>query len=785
MTWQANPFFLPLVLSASITLVLGAFAYRHRTVAAAPSFVLLMAACAWWSLSYAVYQGTTTLPARLLWAKMIQVGAITVPVAWAVFSLRYTRRTEWTTPLRVALLSAVPALTLVLALTNERHGLFWSEFSLAFRGGRTAVNSVPAWGFWLHVWYSWALMSLAVLLLVLRVVRSPHLFRRQASVVLAGALLPWVGNVLHVSAVVRFPANPMPFLFTLSGAAFAWAIFRFRFLDLRPVARELVMEEMGDGVVVMDHEGRLLDFNPAAREILGIPHPPPVGLPAAAVLGAWADPVGAVPEGTAARAEVTRGEGSARRTFDLRITPLADRREQFTGRLVVMRDVSERVRMEEQLRKSAFYDGLTGLANRALFMDRLQLAVERGRRGTHPFALLFLDLDRFKVVNDSLGHHVGDELLVAVARRLEACLRPSDTVARFGGDEFAVLVEDLTGLNEAELVAERVHAAVSAPVTLAGHDLVPSASVGLVWGADPDTQADVLLRNADMAMYRAKASGEGPYEVFDREMHRAAMERLRLEADLRRAVDGGELRLYYQPVLSLREGRLAGFEALLRWEHPQRGLLAPADFMRVAEETGLMTSVGGWVLREGTRMLREWQERFPVEPPVSLTVNLSGRELAHPSFLPTLERALADHPVRPGSLRVEIAESVLRENAGRVEEVLGRLAELEVECSMDDFGTGASSLAYLHRFPIGMMKIDRSFVSRLGSGGEADEMVRSIVSLARAMGMEVTAEGVETAEQEERLRALDCRYVMGYRFAGPGTEGEATDRLAREMAPAT
>ncbi|HEU0053141.1 MAG TPA: EAL domain-containing protein, partial [Longimicrobium sp.] len=569
-------------------------------------------------------------------------------------------------------------------------------------------------------------------------------------------------------------------------------IFRFRFLDVLPVAREKVVDEMDDGVVVLDVEGRVVDLNPAARRILGVREAALEGRPGPEVLGAWrslasADSFGDRRGGDARRGDrrqVQTGEGEERRIYDVRVSPLANRAGAEQGRVVVLRDVTERARMEEELRRSAFYDALTGLANRALFLDRLEQAAEHARRGKRPFAVLFLDLDRFKVINDSLGHQAGDELLVAVSRRLESCLRPCDTVARLGGDEFAVLLEDVADTGEAVQVAERIGTVVGLPVTLEGHEVVPSVSVGVVLGGELKSGAEHLLRYADVAMYRAKAGGRGRHEVFDPEMHESALERLHLETDLRKALERGELRLFYQPIVDLADGRTAGLEALLRWEHPERGLLVPGEFMRVAEESGLITGIGAWVLGEAASRLAAWQAAYPADPPLKVSVNVSTREVVDPGFVPRLEEVLRGASPAPDTLRVEVTEGALMRNAEQVISVLARLEALGIRCYMDDFGTGYSSLRYLHRFPVNVMKVDRSFVERVPDDREAVEVVRTIVTLARTLGMELIAEGVETEAQENLLRALGCHYAQGYRFSGPLSEADATAHLALRHAAA-
>ncbi|MDB4951727.1 MAG: domain S-box/diguanylate cyclase protein [Gemmatimonadetes bacterium] len=431
-------------------------------------------------------------------------------------------------------------------------------------------------------------------------------------------------------------------------------------------------------------------------------------------------------------------------------------------------DITGRRAVEEQLRHDALHDALTGLPNRLLFMEHLARAILLARRDdAHQFAVLFLDLDRFKVVNDGLGHHVGDDLLVAVAGRLRASVRERDTVARFGGDEFAVLLDGIPDAEFASRAAERIQAAVSAPVALSGYEVFTSATIGIALSSSAYGRPEYLLRNADMAMYRAKAAGMGRYEVFDRAMHAAALLRLQTETDLRHAQERGEFRVFYQPILSLGDGRIAGMEALVRWAHPERGWISPPDFVPAAEETGLIFALGGWVLREACRQLGEWRRTVPGGEALTVSVNLSVKQFSQADLLEQVRRALDEAGLEPGALRLEVTESVLVENLESAAAILGRLKALGLKVHMDDFGTGYSSLGSLHRLPIDALKVDRSFVARLGTGRAASQLVRTIATLARELGLAVVAEGVETAEQLAELRALRCEYGQGYYFSVP------------------
>ncbi|MFL6284355.1 MAG: putative bifunctional diguanylate cyclase/phosphodiesterase [Pyrinomonadaceae bacterium] len=440
-------------------------------------------------------------------------------------------------------------------------------------------------------------------------------------------------------------------------------------------------------------------------------------------------------------------------------------------------DITDRKRAEERLVHDALHDSLTGLPNRVLFMDHLKHAVERARRnkGFH-FTVLFLDLDRFKIINDSLGHMVGDQLLVGIARRLETCVRSIDTVARLGGDEFTILLEDLKDPAETVEIVNRIQSELSVPFKLGGHEVFTSVSIGVAPSTTGYERAEDILRDADTAMYRAKSSGKARHEVFDREMHAHAMNLLHIETDLRRAVERGEMRLHYQPIVSLADESIIGFEALVRWQHSERGLVSPMDFIPVAEETGLIVPIGRWVLREACRQMSEWKRRDASAAQMFMSVNLSGKQFTQPDLLGQVTRILEETGLDPHSLKLEITESVVMENIDAAIETLESLRSLGVEVSIDDFGTGYSSLSYLHRLPIDTLKVDRSFVSRMASNNENTEIVRTIVTLAQSLDMKVVAEGVETSEQLSQLQILRCEGAQGYLFSRP-LDAEAASAL--------
>ena len=442
-------------------------------------------------------------------------------------------------------------------------------------------------------------------------------------------------------------------------------------------------------------------------------------------------------------------------------------------------DITDRKVTEQQLLHDALHDALTGLPNRVLFMERLSNAISlASRRRNYSFAVLFFDFDRFKLVNDSLGHLVGDQLLIAIARRLEKHLRVGDTVARLGGDEFTILLEDIKDGSIATTIADRLQEELTRPFNLSGHEVFTSASIGIALSNIGYDRPEDLLRDADIAMYSAKASGKARYEVFDTTMRTRTVALLQLETDLRRGLERREFKLYYQPIVSLQTGEIRGFEALIRWQHPQRGLVSPTEFIPVAEETGLIVPIGWWVFREACQQMRLWQLQFPEYSSLVMSINLSAKQFAQPDLVEQIKNLLQETELNPSSLKLEITESVIMDNAESATAMLLQLQALGIRFSLDDFGTGYSSLAYLYRFPIHTLKIDRSFINKMDS--EQFEIVRTIVTLAHNLGMDVVAEGVEKVKHLAQLKALNCEYGQGYFFSKPVDSQAATALLANK-----
>ncbi len=460
----------------------------------------------------------------------------------------------------------------------------------------------------------------------------------------------------------------------------------------------------------------------------------------------------------------------------------------YRGRTAVtgtVRDVTLQKKSEQELVRSAYHDPLTDLPNRSFFMEKLQQTLEHvGKRSSDRFAVLFLDLDRFKLINDSLGHSFGDRVLVSIARRLRTCLRPADLIARYGGDEFTILVENVTGLDDATAVADRVHEELSRAITVDGHDVFTNASIGIVISAAHYSHPDEILRDADTAMYRAKAAGKAGYVVFDDAMHESAKANLRLETELRLALQRSEFRVFYQPVMDLAANRLSGFEALIRWDHPTQGLIGPEHFLSVSEETGLIIPMGWWVMETACTQFVKWKKKFKhMGEDLTISVNIANRQFAHWVLPQRVARVLDITGLKARNLCLEITETVFMDNPDLAIETIARLKSVGVNLQMDDFGTGYSSLSALRRFKIDTLKIDRSFITGIERARADRAIVRTITVLAADLGMDVVAEGIENTRQVELLRALGCRKGQGYFFSKPMSVVDVEKYLAALAPP--
>lgn len=564
---------------------------------------------------------------------------------------------------------------------------------------------------------------------------------------------------------------------------------------------ELITENAADMIAVVDNAGNRIYNSPAYQRILGYSaeeleatksseqiHPADRGRVLEAAERARLTGCGQTLEYR------MRHKDGSWRVLESTASTVRNSEGKIEKLVIVNRDITDRKRVEEALAHNAFHDRLTNLPNRALFLDRLQRAITRARRHSdYKFAVLFIDVDEFKVFNDSLGHSAGDELLIQIGRRLAACFRESDTVsrtstessisependslARLGGDEFTVLLEDISNPGDAIRVAQRIQDKWKIPFVIGGQEVVMSASIGIALGLTAGTEAEDLVRDAELAMYRAKRAGKARYEVFDPAMHTSAVRRLKLETDLRRALELQELRVYYQPIVRLKSGKICGFEALSRWQRPE-GLVLPGEFIPVADETGLIVPINCLLLLEACQQLRSWQAHFPSDEPLTMSVNVAPRQFAQPDLARDISSIIEQAGVNPATLQLEIVETVAMGDPERAAQVLSDLKATGVRLSIDDFGTGYSSLSRLQRLPVDSLKVDRTFISTMDADPDSQEIVRLIVAMAHTLGLKVIAEGTETEKQVLILKELDCEMAQGYLFARPCPAEEISARL--------
>jgi diguanylate cyclase (GGDEF)-like protein/PAS domain S-box-containing protein len=573
---------------------------------------------------------------------------------------------------------------------------------------------------------------------------------------------------------------------------------------------QLISENAADMIAVVDHKGRRLYNSPAYQKILGYTQDELIATSPleqihpddrARVLGA-AEKASLTGCGERLEYRIRHKDGSWR-VLESTSSAIRGPKGESEGLVVVNRDITERKRAEEMLAHNAFHDGLTNLANRTLLLDRLGRALATSRRhADFKFAVLFIDIDGFKVFNDSLGHVAGDALLIQIAQRLTTCLRRVDTVARQlhddseetilsdntlarpGGDEFAVLAEDLRGPSDAVRVAERIQEKLKVPFNVEGQEIVLTASIGIAFSSVPSAEAQDVLRDAEIAMYRAKRTGRARCEVFDNAMHTGALKRLQLETDMRRAVDQGEFKVYYQPIVSLQDMQIVGFEALTRWHSP-RGLVMPNDFIPVADETGIILSINRQLLPEACKQLLSWQKLFPSNPPLSLSVNISPKQFAQADLAAQIGQLLEQSGMDPSCVDLEITETIAMADAEKSAGMLSGLRALGVGLDIDDFGTGYSSLSRLQSFQVDTLKIDRIFVSRMDTDHETLEIVRVIIMLAHSLGLKLVAEGVETQAQLDLLRDLGCERAQGYLFSKPVDHGTILKLLTTSRSEGT
>lgn len=551
-----------------------------------------------------------------------------------------------------------------------------------------------------------------------------------------------------------------------------------------------VVETATDAIILIDNAGEIISWNRSAETTFGFSETEILGKPFSILFplsytqnlkhtGGF-DPLiesGLLrPGNRAAELKGRRKDGSE---FPMEISLSSWESGEGTFYSGIVRDITERKSLENQLTHQALHDPLTKLANRALFRDRVEHALDRAVRKRAPLAVMFLDLDNFKSVNDSLGHAAGDELLVSVTERLQSCLRTTDTPARLGGDEFAVLVEDIERTEDAVCVAERIRSLISAPFSISGTEIFVSTSIGIATTATALESPEELLRNADVAMYTAKSNGKNRYSIFKSEMRDSLLKRVRLEADMRYGINHKEFEVFYQPIVELHSEQIIGMEALVRWNHPKTGLISPADFIPLAEETGLIVPLGQWILEQACMQAAKWQTEFGFGQRLSITVNIAGRQFQEENLWQTVEAALANSGLPPNSLILEITESTMLLNTETTIKKLTALKNLGIRLAIDDFGTGYSSLSYLQRFPVDILKIDKSFVDKISLSKEGAAVTRAIITMSDTLHLTTIAEGVESPVQQNELKNLGCEMGQGFHFAKPLRSADMSEFLRR------
>jgi diguanylate cyclase (GGDEF)-like protein len=736
-----------------------------------------------WNLAYAVELATTSLTVAELVGGVVKYAAISlVPPTLLVFVCPFTRRTDLLTrPAAVALAIEPIWVVTMLAVPSTRELIRSYEEPLA-AGVVPLVASGPL--FWIHYWYVQILLILGCILLLTSLARLPRTAGPQVRRMLLALALPWLVNlviIFRIGGFGRFDATSIAF--AVFATVLLWTSERYALFDMVPVARDLVIERMSDAILVLDDERSVIDLNPAAIDLVERGKRQALGAAAGELLRAvpqvraLLDNVSHLPART--QLELANRDRDVVH-LDAVASQLTSPSTYASGYLLVLRDVTERKRLDAELQRLAHFDTLTGLPNRKLFMDRLSQGLARARRDGAPLAVLFCDLDKFKRVNDTLGHAQGDALLREVAARMQRRVRQGDTVARFGGDEFTVVLAQLSRAGDAALVARKLLGELDAPIDLGGMGIQMTASVGIaVWPRDGDDH-ETLVRCADMAMYRAKALGTNEIAFFTSAIGTRAATRHRLEEDLRRALSADELELVYQPQLSIDErgapGQVVGVEALARWRHPELGTIPPGTFIPLTEELGLMGDLGRWVLHTACRDARAWRDELQTAVPVA--VNVSGRQLS-PTLLTHIDEALLAAGLEPPQLVLELSEQTLSSHGDHATGLLGAARARGVRVALDDHGTGATSAMRLASLPLDVVKIDSSLVSGLVRDDDhrATAVLDATINLAHGLGLLVVGEGVEHALQQQRLGLLGCDAVQGRHVAVPVPAAELIDVL--------
>ena len=760
-------------LTGAVVLLCGALSLgRERGSRIGRLWFLSSVSLTWYLWSFGAVYASQDADTALWWARFAYIGVPFIPATVFHFSMRVLRvyertrflaRAAWVLALGFAVLAQFTSL-LIARVEHFSFGWYpqYGPAGVVFAAYAIFVTVAAQWSYWSEL---------------RKTPRGSRQYHRVRALAVAWLLAYLV--MIDFLPMYGVPVMPLGFISLLAFTIVAtYVVWRYRLVDLTSaIAAPQVFATLTDVLVVLDREGTIQLANAAAERAFG-DGGTLLGRSATAVLGPEGDArpfAELLRTGRLPSDETIVGDPPNHHVYSWSTTVMHDYAGAPDAVVVVARDVMEHRHTEERLAHGAFHDPLTDLANRAALLAAIDRGLARARNGreAYQFALLLIDLDRFKMVNDSLGHTAGDELLKAVARRIQVRLRDGDTPARLSGDEFAIVLSDVHSLRQATRVADRILADLATPFSIQDRQVFASASVGIAISVAGAESAEELLRNADIALHRAKANGRMRYEIYDVAMHAKVVSELQLETDLRLALEHDEFEVFYQPIVAIDGRAIEGFEALARWQHPERGAIEPSRFIPLAEETGLIIGIGRRVMRDAFRQLRVWEEAFP-ERALTMSVNLSAKQLLQPDLVPDVAMILRKTGVQADHVRLEVTESVLIDNVEAAVAVFERLRELGVRLSMDDFGTGYSSLGNLHRFSMDTLKIDQSFIAGIEARGEEWEIVRTILALARNLGMSVVAEGVETSGQLDRLHELTCDHAQGYYFSEPVNAAAAT-----------
>ncbi|MCE5253561.1 MAG: EAL domain-containing protein [Actinomycetia bacterium] len=764
-----------LVATVPIGIGLGWYAWNYRSLPGALTLAVTALLAALWAVAGVGELAVAGLQNKVIWANIQYVSITLLPVSWLALAIDYSGRRRWLTLRRVLALSVIPLATQVLLWSDPYHHLMRATVWLDTTGSYPVVGRTFGPWFWVHCAYSYTLLAIAIGIIAATLVSTPYFYRRPPLALLIGCLIPVASNVAFVFAPSVMPAFDFtPVAAAFGGLLIAWALFQIRILNLVPVARHTLVENLSEGMLVLDEFDRVVDVNRSAQELIGRPKTSILSQPISQCWKAWAQ-IAAPHAAGANQADLCLGEDGCQSYYEVKWSPLF-RHDRIVGRIVGFRDITERVLMEENLRRQTLTDSLTGLPNRTLFMSRLEESIRLARRREDAvFAVLVLDLDWFKLVNDSIGHLAGDVLLQSVAVKLTGCVREVDTVARMGGDEFMILLNSITSARDILPVIDRIQEELRRPVPFEQQEMAAACSIGVViWNPTFEDPEDIL-RAADTAMYQAKEAGRGCHRIFDDEMHTSVIRMLKAENDLRTAIQQNRFSLAYQPIVHLQTSAVRSLEALIRWHHPERGTIFPGDFIAMAENSGLIAPLGEMALREVCSQMSRWQSQKSLAGDLPVSLNVSSRQVTDPEFPATVHSRLAEWRLPADRLMLDITEGALIREPLISKKTMRALHDMGVRLCLDDFGTGWSSLQHLTTFPVQQLKIDRAFISKIAHRTTSYEVVRSLITLAQTLGLEVVAEGVESSEQWRLLNELGCDYGQGYYVGRPmGPEELAT-----------